>query len=96
MALKGTTSILRANGAYLTKSGEAGLRIALIAIHGPGQGRVDVYHAGVKIGTVSLAATTTARRTTYLPVTAFRTGAVKIVSTSTAPASIDGVSFLRA
>ncbi|WP_460664459.1 hypothetical protein [Kribbella swartbergensis] len=95
LAFKGTTSILRANGAYLTKATEAGARIALVAIHGPGQGRVDVYHAGFKIGTVSLAATTTARKVTYLPITPFRTGAVKIVSTSTAPAVVDGIAFLR-
>jgi hypothetical protein len=94
-AFQGTTSILQANGAYLTKATEAGLRIALVALHGPGQGRVDVYHAGVKVGTVSLAATTTSRVVTYLPVTPFRTGALKIVSTSTAPATIDGIAFLR-
>jgi hypothetical protein len=68
----------------------------LVAIHGPGQGRVDIYHANVKIGTVSLAATTTSRVVTYLPVTVFRTGALKIISTSTAPAAIDGIAFLRA
>ena len=96
LAFQGTTTILRANGAYLTKATEAGQRIALVAIHGPGQGRVDIYHANVKIGTVSLAATTTSRVTTYLPTTIFRTGAVKIISTSTAPATIDGVAFLRA
>jgi hypothetical protein len=95
LAFQGTTSILKANGAYLTKTAEAGARIALVAIHGPGQGRVDVYHANIKIGTVSLAATTTARKVTYLPITPYRTGAVKIVSTSTAPATIDGIAFLR-
>ncbi|MFI6714656.1 hypothetical protein ACIBGM_05160 [Kribbella sp. NPDC050470] len=95
LAFQGTTSILKANGAYLTKTAEAGARIALVAIHGPGQGRVDIYHANIKIGTVSLAATTTARKVTYLPITPFRTGAVKIVSTSTAPATIDGIAFLR-
>lgn len=95
LAFQGTTSVLKANGAYLTKTGEAGLRIALVTINGPGQGRVDVYHANIKIGTVSLAATTTARKVTYLPITPFRSGAVKIVSTSTAPAVIDGVAFLR-
>jgi hypothetical protein len=95
LAFQGTTSILRANGAYLTKATEAGARIALVAIHGPGQGRVDIYHANIKIGTVSLAATTTSRKVTYLPITPFRTGAVKIVSTSTAPAIVDGIAFLR-
>jgi hypothetical protein len=96
LAFQGTTSILRANGAYLTKATEAGLRIALVAIHGPGQGRVDIYHANVKVGTVSLAATTTSRKVTYLPVTLFRTGSLKIVSTSTAPAVVDAIAFLRA
>ncbi|MEU4392912.1 hypothetical protein [Kribbella sp. NPDC023855] len=95
LAFQGTTSVLKASGAYLTKTGEAGLRIALVTINGPGQGKVDVYHANIKIGTVSLAATTTARKVTYLPITPFRSGAVKIVSTSTAPAVIDGVAFLR-
>jgi hypothetical protein len=96
LAFQGTTTILKANGAYLTKATEAGQRVALVAIHGPGQGRVDIYHAGIKIGTVSLAATTTSRAVTYLPTTPFRTGALKIVSTTTAPASIDGIAFLRA
>ena len=96
LAFQGTTTVLKANGAYLTKATEAGLRIALVAIKGPGQGRVDIYHANIKIGTVTLAATTTSRVVTYLPTTVFRTGAVKIVSTSTAPATIDGIAFLRA
>ncbi|NEA37013.1 hypothetical protein [Streptomyces sp. SID13031] len=95
IAFQGTTSTLKANGAFLTKTAEAGLRIAVVGISGPGQGKVDVYHANIKIGTVSLAATTKARVVIYLPVTVFRTGAVKIVSTSTAPAVIDGVAFLR-
>lgn len=95
LAFQGTTTILKASGAYLTKTGEGALRIAVVGISGPGQGKVDVYHANVKIGTVNLAATTTARTVTYLPITAYRTGAVKIVSISTAPATIDGVAFLR-
>jgi hypothetical protein len=57
---------------------------------------VDIYHANIKIGTVSLAAATTGRTVTYLPATPFRTGILKIVSTSTAPASVDGIAFLRA
>ncbi|GAA2813041.1 hypothetical protein [Kribbella solani] len=96
LAFQGTTSVLKANGAYLTKATAAGQRIALVAIHGPGQGRVDIYHANIKIGTVSLAATVSSRAVTYLPATVFRTGPLKIVSTSTAPATIDGIAFLRA
>ena len=95
LAFQGTTTILKAKGAYLTKATEAAARIALIAIHGPGQGRVDVYHVNIKIGTVSLAATTTARVVTYLPIPPLRTGPVKIISTTTAPATIDAIAFLR-
>ena len=57
---------------------------------------MDIYHANIKIGTVSLAATSTSRVVTYLPTTPFRTGALKIISTSTAPATVDGIAFLRA
>jgi hypothetical protein len=96
LAFQGTTTILKANGAYLTKATEAGQCIALVALRGPGQGRVDIYHANIKIGTFSLTATTTSRVVTYLPTTIFRTGALKIISTSTAPASIDAVALLRA
>ncbi|MFG1905477.1 hypothetical protein [Kribbella sp. NPDC048928] len=95
LAFQGTTTILRANGAYLYKATEAGLRIAVVAIHGPGQGRVDIYHANIKVGSVNLAATTTTRAVTYLPITPFRSGPLKIVSTSTSPAAIDAVALLR-
>jgi len=95
LAFQGTTSTLLKSGAYLTKTAEAGVRIALVTINGPGHGKVDVYHANIKVGTVSLAATTTQRKVTWLPITPFRTGAIKLVSTSTAPAVIDGVAFLR-
>ncbi|MEU4197304.1 hypothetical protein AB0E69_35770 [Kribbella sp. NPDC026611] len=96
LAFQGTTAILKANGAYLTKATEAAQRIAVVAIHGPGQGRVDVYHANIKIGTVNLSATTTSRVVTYLPTTPLRTGPVKVISTTTAPAAIDALAFLRA
>jgi hypothetical protein len=91
----GTTSTLNAKGAALAKTGESGVRIALVTLNGPGQGSVDVFHAGVKIASVSLAATTQTRKVTYLPVTAYRTGEIRIVSTSTAPATVDGIAFLR-
>ncbi|MEV6287420.1 hypothetical protein [Kribbella sp. NPDC051770] len=96
LAFLGTTSTLNAKGTALTKTGESGVRIALVTLNGPGQGSVDVFHAGVKIATVSLAATTQTRKVTYLPVTAYRSGEVRIVSTSTAPATVDGIAFLRA
>ncbi|WP_432948087.1 hypothetical protein ACQPXM_12735 [Kribbella sp. CA-253562] len=94
-AFQGTTSTLNAQGAALTKTGEAGVRIVLVTLNGPGQGSVDVYHAGVKIASVSLAAATPTRKITYLPVTPYRTGEVRIVSTSAAPAAVDAIAFLR-
>ncbi|GAA3561354.1 hypothetical protein [Kribbella ginsengisoli] len=92
---KGTISQLKATGATLTKAGEAGLRIALVTVNGPGQGSVDVYHAGVKIGRVSLLAPSSKVTVTLLPVTPYRTGELKIVSAGAAQAVIDGVAFLR-
>ncbi|WP_328321162.1 hypothetical protein OHA70_23690 [Kribbella sp. NBC_00382] len=92
---KGTISQLKASGATLTKAGEAGLRIALVTVNGPGQGSVDVYHAGVKIGRVSLLAPSSKVTVTLMPVTPYRTGEIKIVSVSAAQAVIDGVAFLR-
>ncbi|MGW6282862.1 hypothetical protein [Kribbella sp. NPDC055071] len=96
LAFQGTTTILKSNGAYLTKPTEAASRIAVVALTGPGQGRVDIYHANIKVGTLSLAATTTTRQTFYLATTPYRTGPVKLISTTTAPATIDAVAFLRA
>lgn len=96
IAFLGTTSTLNAKGAALTKTGESGVRIALVTLNGPGQGSVDVFHAGVKIASVSLAAATQNRKVTYLPVTPYRTGEIRVVSTSTAPAAVDGIAFLRA
>lgn len=94
-AFGGTVTTLKSNGATLNKTSEMATRIALVTMNGPGQGKVDVYHVGVKIGTVNLASTVTERKVTYLPITALKTGAVKIVSVTTAPATIDGVAFLR-
>lgn len=95
LAFRTTTSRLTASGASLSKSGEAGVRIALVTINGPGQGSVDVYHAGIRIARVSLASSTWTRKVTYLAVTPYRTGTVKITSVSALPSLIDGVAFLR-
>lgn len=93
---RGTNTTLKSNGASLVKTGQVGKQIALVATHGPGQGVVDVYHAGVKLGRVSLAATSTEyQKITYLPVGPQRTGEVKVVSVSTAPATIDGVGVIK-
>ncbi|WBQ03282.1 hypothetical protein [Kribbella sp. CA-293567] len=92
---KGTISQLKATGAALAKTGEAGVRVALVTVNGPGQGSVDVYHAGVKVGRVSLVAPSSKVTVTLLPVTPFRSGDLKIVSVGAAQATIDGVALLR-
>ncbi|MFC9693441.1 hypothetical protein ACFTSF_33130 [Kribbella sp. NPDC056951] len=94
-AYKGTVTTLKSTGASLTKAGEAGVRVALVTFNGPGQGSVDVYHAGVKVGRVSLAATTAKQTITTLPVTPYRAGEIKLVAVSASPVVIDGVAVLR-
>lgn len=94
-AYKGTVTTLKSAGATLTKSGEAGVRVALVTFNGPGQGSVDVYHAGVKVGRVSLASATAKRAITTLPVTPYRAGEIKLVAVSAAPVTVDGVAVLR-
>jgi len=95
MGIYGTASRLNKPGAGLYRAGQVGNRIAVIALSGPGQGAVDVWHAGRKLGRISLAATTWSRRTFYLPVTPYVSGTVSIVSASTAYAWIDGFTALR-
>ncbi len=94
-AYKGTVTTLKSAGATLIKSGEAGVRVALVTYNGPGQGSVDVYHAGVKLGRVSLASTTAKRTITTLLVTPYRVGEIKLVAVSAAPVVVDGVAVLR-
>lgn len=94
-AYRGTVTRLNRSGASITKTGEYGHRIAVLTLAGPGQGSVDVYHGSRRIGRVSLAATSWSRRTVYLPVTAYLSGSVRVVSVSSLPSSIDGVALLR-
>ncbi|MEV0286307.1 hypothetical protein AB0H36_19520 [Kribbella sp. NPDC050820] len=95
MGIYGTASRLNKPGAGLYRTGQVGNRIAVVALSGPGQGAVDVWHAGRKLGRISLAATSWSRRTYYLPVTPYVSGTVSIVSASTAYAWIDGFTALR-
>jgi hypothetical protein len=62
---------------------------------GPRQGVVEVWHAGHKLGRISLAATSWGRRTYYLPATSYLSGMLSVVSVSTAYSSIDAVTVLR-
>ncbi|TDW74964.1 hypothetical protein [Kribbella pratensis] len=95
MGIYGTASRLNKPGAGLYRTGQVGNRIAVVALSGPGQGAVDVWHAGRKLGRISLAATSWSRRTYYLPVTPYASGTVSIVSASTSYAWIDGFTALR-
>lgn len=93
-ALGRTVIKLVRSGARVTLAAQQGSRVAVIAIAGPGQGSVDVYAGGGKIGHISLAAPTWRRVTTLLPMHPF-TGTVVINSVATAPSEIDGVAVLR-
>lgn len=93
-ALDRTITLLARSGARLTLTAQHGNRVAVIALAGPGQGGVDVYAAGTRLGHVSLAATTWHRETILLPVHAF-TGSVVVDSVGTAPSLIDAVAVLR-
>ncbi|MEU4391267.1 hypothetical protein [Kribbella sp. NPDC023855] len=95
MGIYGTASRLNKPGAGLYRTGQVGNRIAVVALSGPGQGAVDIWHAGRKLGRISLAATSWSRRTYYLPVTPYASGTVSIVSASSAYAWIDGFTALR-
>ncbi|HEX6877696.1 MAG TPA: hypothetical protein VF165_18705, partial [Nocardioidaceae bacterium] len=93
-ALGGTVSTLRSYGAKVYRTRQQGTRVALVVLRGPGQGTVDVYAAGVRVGRVSLAAPSTHRDVVVLPYHAFR-GTVTVRSVSRAPSRIDALAVLR-
>jgi len=93
---RGTLTQLRASGATLYKDGEYGNRVAVTVLTAPKQGVVDVAFAGRRVGRISLASSSVALKTFYLPVGAFRTGRVTVTSLSGLPASVDAVGLLRA
>jgi hypothetical protein len=95
MAFQNTASRLNKSGARLYRSGQVGNRVAVVALVGPGQGTVEVWHGSHKLGRLSLASTNWGRRVFYLPTTSYLTGTVSVVSVSTAYSSIDGLSVLR-
>ena len=93
-ALAGTVTALTKPGAQVRLAAQQGRQLVVIAMAGPGQGKVDVYAAGVKVGQVSLAARTWRRVTVALPARTF-TGTVVLRSASSAPSRIDGLAVLR-
>ena len=93
-ALAGTVTAMTRPGAQLELDAQRGRQVVVLAMAGPGQGKVDVYAAGVKVGRLSLAAPTWRRVTVALPARTFE-GAVVLRSASSAPSRIDGLAVLR-
>jgi hypothetical protein len=89
----GTWSRARRSGVSLTRTSVQGRRIAVVATTCPTCGSVDVFHAGRKLGRVSLhSATTVHRQVRWLPSQpATRTGTVVVRSTSAKTVYQDGM-----
>ena len=95
--LFGTYSKTVKSGAQLTRSSVRGRRIALVATTCATCGSVDVYHAGVKLGRVSLySSTTKTRQVKWLPLQSVtRTGTLTVRSAGTRPVLLDGVAIVH-
>ncbi|WP_406832866.1 hypothetical protein ABEG17_08585 [Pedococcus sp. KACC 23699] len=93
----GTYSRATSIGRTLTRTSVQARRIALVATTCSTCGAVDVYHAGVKVGRVSLySATTSYRRVLWLPLqSTVRSGSVVVKTTSTKQAIVDGIAVLH-
>lgn len=89
----GTYTRAKSSGRSLTRTSVKGRRIAVVATTCPTCGAVDVYHAGVKIGRVSLySAKTSYRQIRWLPLQSVtRTGSVVVRTTSTKTVVVDGI-----
>ncbi|WP_404386512.1 hypothetical protein LL946_08040 [Knoellia locipacati] len=85
------------SGAQLTRTGVSARRLALVATTCPTCGTVDVYHAGVKVGRVSLySSTTKVRQVIWLPLqTRTRYGTVAVRSVSTKRIYVDGLGIVH-
>jgi Fibronectin type III domain len=72
-------------------------RVGIIATRGPGMGTIAIYVGTTRIGTISLAATSTHYRSVILlPPFSYRAGTVRVKVTSTAkPVQIDGLEISR-
>jgi hypothetical protein len=88
----GTFSRASSSGASLTHSSVQACRIALVVTTCPTCGAVEVYHAGTRLGRVSLSSSTTAhRQVRWLPQSVSRTGNLVVRTTSAKSSVIDGV-----
>jgi hypothetical protein len=83
--------------AQLTRASVSGRRIALIVTTCSTCGSVDIYHAGIKLGRVSLySSTTKARQVMWLPLQSVtRTGILTVRSAGSRQVVLDGVAVLH-
>jgi hypothetical protein len=93
----GTWSRALRSAASLTRPAVQGRRVVLVATTCPTCGSVDVYHAGVKLGRVSLtSARTASRQLRWLPLQQVsRTGTLVVRTTSSSKVLVDGVAVLH-
>jgi hypothetical protein len=89
----GTWTRAVTTGAYLARTSVQGRQIGIVVATCPTCGVVDVYHAGVRIGRVSLySSTTRIRQVKWLPLqSTTRTGTVVIKTLSARPVIVDGI-----
>ena len=89
----GTFTRATSSGVSLTRSTVQARRIAVVVTTCPTCGAVDVYHAGTKLGRVSLYSSTAAhRQVRWLPLqSASRTGSVVVRTASAKISVIDGI-----
>lgn len=88
-----TTSVAASSGARLNRTTVQARRVGVVVTTCSGCGRLDVYLAGTRLGTVSTDASTTAyRQVRWLPLLSSpRTGALELRTTSSRRVIVDGV-----
>jgi len=93
----GTWSRAARSAVSLSRGSVQGRRIVLVATTCPTCGSVDVYHAGIRLGRVSLYSAKTAyRQLRWLPLQSVtRTGTVVVRTTSSKVVYVDGVAVVH-
>ena len=93
----GTWSRAARSAVSLSRGSVQGRRIVLVATTCPTCGSVDVYHAGIRLGRVSLYSAKAAyRQLRWLPLQSVtRTGTVVVRTTSSKPVYLDGVAVVH-
>lgn len=94
--LSGTYSATRRAGAALSRTLVRGRQIGVVATTCPTCGSVDIYHGGVRLGSVSLVSSrATYRKVLWLRAGVTRYGTVVVKSTSSRSVVIDGIAVLH-